>query len=372
MTTRVSIEYPASYDAATWTSRHAAGLVPDVLPYGLQHLTELGYEVTYNTAPPPSGLAGRLDRAGLHRLDSLIGQAWTTRKQRRSATTDVVLCYDERTGFPAALDPFRDVPLISGIAWLPRPEEVPWWRRIFIRLALRRCTALFAQNRPQLEELAELWGVPAEKLHFVPVGIDTDFYAYHDFDARSETPLFVTIGADRARDDATVIAAVEHVRADWPTAGMHLATTPEMATRLSSSPPDWLQITTERLGPKARDLYRTSWACAVGLHPTNTGSGLTVILEAMAAGRPVIATDNPGLSDYIDDTITGYLVPVGATDAMAEAMTALLSDPQAAQLMGASGRARVEEQFTSKEMTSHIANIVDTIIAQSPLRSTLS
>ena len=71
-----------------------------------------------------------------------------------------------------------------------------------------------------------------------------------------------------------------------------------------------------------------------------------VVIEGMAAGKAVIATDGGALPEIVIPGVTGLLVPMGDAPAMAEAMAALLSNPARAEAMGAAGRERVRERFT--------------------------
>jgi len=70
-----------------------------------------------------------------------------------------------------------------------------------------------------------------------------------------------------------------------------------------------------------------------------------VALEAMAARRTVIGTAISGTPELILDGETGLLVPPGAPDAMAAAVTALADDPVRRRQMGERGRRRVEQLF---------------------------
>lgn len=71
-----------------------------------------------------------------------------------------------------------------------------------------------------------------------------------------------------------------------------------------------------------------------------------VLLEAMAAGRPVVATRGGGVPEVVVHGETGLLVPPGRPDALAEAIGELLSDPARAEAMGEAGRRRVAERFS--------------------------
>jgi glycosyltransferase involved in cell wall biosynthesis len=64
------------------------------------------------------------------------------------------------------------------------------------------------------------------------------------------------------------------------------------------------------------------------------------ILEAMLAARPIVATAVGGITEVVEDGVTGYLVPPRDASALAAPIAALLKDPEQAARMGAAGRAR--------------------------------
>lgn len=82
-----------------------------------------------------------------------------------------------------------------------------------------------------------------------------------------------------------------------------------------------------------------------------------VVIEAMAAGKPIIATDGGALPEIVESGRTGLLVPMGSAEAMSRAITSLLADPVRAEEMGRQGRQRVLEQFT----IMHTVNKVEAI-----------
>jgi L-malate glycosyltransferase len=74
------------------------------------------------------------------------------------------------------------------------------------------------------------------------------------------------------------------------------------------------------------------------------GFGLTAA-EAMAAGKPVVGTDVPGLREVVEDGVTGCLVPVEDADALAHSLVWLLSDERMREAMGLKGLDRVRRLF---------------------------
>jgi glycosyltransferase involved in cell wall biosynthesis len=76
-----------------------------------------------------------------------------------------------------------------------------------------------------------------------------------------------------------------------------------------------------------------------------------VLLEAMAAGRPTVATTGGGVSEIIDDGVTGLLVPPADAGALAGAIASILKDRGKAVEMGEAGRHKVVESFTVSGMS---------------------
>jgi glycosyltransferase involved in cell wall biosynthesis len=81
------------------------------------------------------------------------------------------------------------------------------------------------------------------------------------------------------------------------------------------------------------------------------------ILEAMASGVPVVATDIPGTRDIIVHQQNGYLVPVGARAGFARYTNNVLNDPALASRIGEAGRQRVREAFGVETMVQRYAEL---------------
>lgn len=91
-----------------------------------------------------------------------------------------------------------------------------------------------------------------------------------------------------------------------------------------------------------------------------------VILEAMAAERPVVATPVGGVPELVSHEETGLLVPVGDVEALAEAILRLIGDPDAAHRMGQRGLERVRSRFDLRQMVEATFDIYgDVLVSRS-------
>jgi glycosyltransferase involved in cell wall biosynthesis len=79
--------------------------------------------------------------------------------------------------------------------------------------------------------------------------------------------------------------------------------------------------------------------------------------EAMAAGKPVVASRVGGIPEYVEDGVTGVLVPPGQPHALVEAVQALLGDPNRLCEFGRRGRERVAELFDLERTNAQIERL---------------
>jgi glycosyltransferase involved in cell wall biosynthesis len=98
------------------------------------------------------------------------------------------------------------------------------------------------------------------------------------------------------------------------------------------------------------------------VHASTTGEPFgQVIIEGMAAGKPVVATDGGGVPEIVENGKTGILVPMGDAQAMAAAICQILADPTQAKTMGARARQRVKDHFTVEETARRIQAVYEEI-----------
>jgi len=89
--------------------------------------------------------------------------------------------------------------------------------------------------------------------------------------------------------------------------------------------------------------------------------GLSIV-EAMAAGVPVIATASEGAREIIDDQQTGRLVPIGDVEALADAISGLLADPELRERLTAEAQCRVRERFSLERMLDDTEDVYGEVL----------
>ena len=103
--------------------------------------------------------------------------------------------------------------------------------------------------------------------------------------------------------------------------------------------------------------------------PSLFGEGLPmVLLEAMAAGVPVVAARVEGVPEAIRDGIDGLLVPPGSAEHLARAVASVVRGEVDWAAWRASASARQAEHFSDRSMAAGVAKVYDRVLARDPLR----
>ncbi len=220
-----------------------------------------------------------------------------------------------------------------------------------VRAGLRRTRTLLADSEWTRHDLARLTGVPSDRVHVVPLGVDERFFpgdAAARTNARRRLGLPDRFGLflstrDLRKNLGVVLAAWPEV---WRTCRLPLVVAgraPRAGSRvyvdwfadLDPSAESWLRV----LGPVEErdkpDLYR---AADIFVFPSRyEGFGLDP-LEAMASGVPVVAANATSLPEVVGNA--GRLLPPNDPEAWAEAVAAVAGDPAQANDMRERGLAR--------------------------------
>lgn len=82
-----------------------------------------------------------------------------------------------------------------------------------------------------------------------------------------------------------------------------------------------------------------------------------VVLEGFACGKPVIVSDSKPLSDLVDDSIDGYVVPAHNPDVWAEKIADLISNPKKSQEMGETGKKKAISKYSISKVTDDLLDL---------------
>jgi glycosyltransferase involved in cell wall biosynthesis len=116
------------------------------------------------------------------------------------------------------------------------------------------------------------------------------------------------------------------------------------------------------------DVPRLLGALDVFVLPSEREALPVAVLEAMAAGLPLVATRVGGIPEVVEDGATGFLVPPGDVAAMHCVLERLTGDPALAARLGAAGQAHVQAHFTVQQMVRQVERLYDQL-AQRKIRA---
>jgi glycosyltransferase involved in cell wall biosynthesis len=106
-------------------------------------------------------------------------------------------------------------------------------------------------------------------------------------------------------------------------------------------------------------------ATTISVLPSLSEGLSNVLIESMAAGVAVIATAVGGNPEIVDDGTTGILIPPRDAGAIATSITQILSNPQAAAIMGAAGRDRIERRFSMERAVHETQRLYTSLLGSS-------
>jgi glycosyltransferase involved in cell wall biosynthesis len=227
--------------------------------------------------------------------------------------------------------------------------------RLPLEILKKNLHAIVTWSSVQRRAVIERIGFPAERVYLIRHYVDQIFYSARPADV----DMICGVGAEM-RDYTTLLEAVrglgirchvaaDHVRVPGRFRLLNDRRVPIGSLGAGNDP----NITVGRMPLTAlRDLYARSRFVVVPLLPSDTDNGVTVILEAMAMGKPVICSRTKGQVDVIQEGVTGLYVPVGDAGALRKAIELLWNEPQRAEQMGRDARAFVERHHTLEKFTA--------------------
>jgi len=208
--------------------------------------------------------------------------------------------------------------------------------------------------------LVEDYGLPAQRVVSLPTGVDTEFFK----PSPPEAALYGELGI---APGAPVVAMVAVLRS-WKRHDVFcamakevLARRPETRFLIVGHGPGWERVNRYldemNLRPAAimtghrEDVQRILPLCTVCVLTSDRNEGVPqAVLQQLACGRAVAASQAGDIPEVVRHGRTGLLVPPGQAEPLTEAVLALLDDPDLRTRLGREGRSMVEAQYSLGHM----------------------
>lgn len=215
--------------------------------------------------------------------------------------------------------------------------------RPVLRRAVARLTVRLAVSPAALDYHARALGLPAGSFRVLPNGVDTRRFATaRPVPELRRGPMVLFVGRLEPRKGVLeAIHAATLVAARRPTLRLVVVGEGPLRREAEGAVPRRLHDRVWFVGRvDPEDLPRFYRSADVVVAPALGGESFgIVLLEAMAAGVPVVASDIPGYRSVLTDGVEGRLVPPGDIVALAEAIDVLLDNAALRRAMGEAGRA---------------------------------
>ena len=341
--------------------------------YGLDQEVARGVSAAHNLerSVPLPGWTRAADRAvawSLRRVHGTGGDLASPLANLGSANrSDVVVATIDRLGIPLTLLArarlLRTALVYVSVGLPERLARLSGRVRHFHLSALRHADAFVAYSEHEAEEIRAALGPGAAPVVFVPFGVDTERFrpradAVHDLDV-------VSIGADPHRDLALLVRIAGR-RPEWQ---FHLVVAFEGKRALGSLPEN-VQVETDIPFGEMRDRLARARVVALPVRDNSYSGGTTVLLQAMAAARPVVVSRTAAIeSGYgLADGRNCTLVAPGDEAAFERALATLLDDADAAAALGLRARAHVELELSWERYAGAMHDVLVDAVARHSTR----
>jgi glycosyltransferase involved in cell wall biosynthesis len=253
-----------------------------------------------------------------------------------------ILATGEDIGLPLAFlakSTRTHIPLIITCHNISTRRPTFFLKRLGVGSAVRTFQCL---SQTQATMLKEQSSISHDRIQMIYWHVDHDF-----FQPMPEVPVRAQIcsAGMASRDYATLVAAVDGLEVDLKIA----ADSPWFTQKLNITAqklPTRVEVRSYGNYAALRQLYAESQFVVVPLFDVNFSAGYTVILEAMAMGKPVIVTKIRQRDDFIIDGWNGLYVAPGNVAELHDRIRFLIEHPDEVRRMGENARKTIEERFT--------------------------
>jgi len=246
--------------------------------------------------------------------------------------------------------------------------------RVLERWLAARTTVLVAVSPQVRDDLVALRVAPPERFVVIRLGIELDERVAADQDGRAESRRYLGIPEERfavgwigrmtgVKRTDDVLVAFKHLRDRGVDAVLCLVGDGPDRAHLEQRAHE-LGVVRDTLFLGYQENVAPFYAAfdALVLPSGNEGTPVSAI-EALAAGRPVVATRVGGVPDVVREGEDGFLVEAGATEDLAERLAELARDPGLRERMGKQGRARVLPRYAVDRLVDDVDRLYRSLLS---------
>ncbi len=247
--------------------------------------------------------------------------------------------------------------------------------RLLERWLARRTTALIAVSPQVRDDLVALRVAPAERFAVIRLGIELDERVAGPQDGRLESRRYLGIPPDRfavgwigrmtaVKRTDDVLVAFKQLRDGGVDACLCMVGDGPDRVQLERRAHE-LGVVKDTLFLGYQEEVAPFYAAfdALVLPSSNEGKPVSAI-EALAAGRPVVATRVGGVPDVVQEGEDGFLVEPGATDELADRLARLAHDPELRERMGRAGRERVLPRYAVERLVDDVDRLYRSLLSE--------
>jgi glycosyltransferase involved in cell wall biosynthesis len=224
---------------------------------------------------------------------------------------------------------------------------------------------VIVQNKDDFQMVVKELGIDAQKVELIRgAGVDPTHYRME----RTAPPAPTVLLAARLLWDKGLqefVDAAKIVRKEWPSARFVVAGDIDNENPASASQDTVRQWVAEGLIEWVGHVpdIRTVLASATVVTLPSYREGLPrILLEAGAAGLPIVTTDVPGCREIVTDGINGLLVPARDASSLAQAILTLLRSEELRERYGQAGRDIVEQEFAYEKVNTRVLKVYEDLL----------
>jgi glycosyltransferase involved in cell wall biosynthesis len=236
------------------------------------------------------------------------------------------------------------------------------------RLAATQYRRFVANSSGGVEFLVQDMHISSDRISFIPNGVEqpkwSDGREWRERLGLDSNQLLVVKVANLTnyKDHVTLLRAWKIVQEQWSggprpmlaLAGMQCETYPECLRIVSDAD---LNSTVRFLGP-VLDVPALLDACDLTVFSSPQEGMPNGVMEYMAHGKAVVASDLPGIRDVIGSSVQNVLVPPGNAQRFADGILALLRDAARRDTLGAANRERIKSEFSIEQMADRHLDVI--------------